>query len=165
MEKSKTFNGTRRCTILWSASPSSQRRFSVHYKSFPTRFHFDFRDYIFSTVTKVRAYEWSLKEAEELFEDLLDGSNCFLAGDAFRRDYELSQIVVVPMEWDKELYDLGNRYNVHDGQQRLVTLCLLFVALRNSFAKDDDMDDSFMELADVLKPPLDTWGCWDGYME
>ena len=114
---------------------------------------FDSRDYIFSTATNVRAYEWSVKEAEELFEDLLDGSNGFLAGDASMQDYELSQIVVVPMEWDKELYGLGNRYDVHDGQQRLVTLCLLFAALRDSFEKDDDMDDTFVELANMLNPP------------
>ncbi len=114
---------------------------------------FDSRDYIFSTATNVRGYEWTLKEAEELFDDLFDGSNGFIAGDAIRQDYELSQIVVVPMEWDKEAYGLGGRYDVHDGQQRLVTLCLLFAALRDSFANDGDMDGTVMELANMLNPP------------
>jgi hypothetical protein len=114
---------------------------------------FDSRDYIFSTATNVRAYEWTLKEAEELFDDLFDASNGFLSRDSSNRDYELSQIVIVPMEWDKDMYGLGNKYDVHDGQQRLVTLCLLFAALRESFAKDGDMDDTSKELADMLNPP------------
>jgi len=115
---------------------------------------FDSRDYTFSTATNVRAYEWTLKEAEELLDDLLDGSNGILGGEAFARmDYELSQIVLVPMEWDRELYGLGNRYDVHDGQQRLVTLCLLFAAMRDAFAQDDGMEATVMELANMLYPP------------
>jgi len=116
---------------------------------------FDSREYIFSTATNVRGYEWTLKEAEELLDDLLDASNGFLSisRDSSNRDYELSQIVIAPMEWDKEMYGLGNKYDVHDGQQRLVTLCLLFAALRESFAKDGDMDDTSKELADMLNPP------------
>lgn len=114
---------------------------------------FDSRDYIFSTATNVRGYEWTLKEAEELLEDLLDGANGVLGADVSRQDYELSQIVVVPMEWDKELYGLGNRYDVHDGQQRLVTLCLLFASLRDAFAKDGDMADTAKELENMLSPP------------
>lgn len=114
---------------------------------------FDSRDYIFSTATNVRGYEWTLKEAEELLEDLLDGANGVLGADVSRQDYELSQIVVVPMEWDKELYGLGNRYDVHDGQQRLVTLCLLFASLRDAFATDGDMVDTAKELENMLSPP------------
>jgi Uncharacterized conserved protein len=114
---------------------------------------FESRDYIFSTATNVRSYEWTLKEAEELLDDLLDASNGILSRDVPKQDYELSQIVLVPMEWDRELYGLGNRYDVHDGQQRLVTLCLLFAALRESFAKDEGMDDTAMELAGMLNPP------------
>lgn len=114
---------------------------------------FESRDYIFSTATNVRSYEWTLKEAEELLDDLLDASSGILPSDVPKQDYELSQIVLVPMEWDRELYGLGNRYDVHDGQQRLVTLCLLFAALRESFAKDEGMDDTAMELANMLNPP------------
>ena len=114
---------------------------------------FDSRDYIFSTATNVRAYEWTLKEAEELLDDLLDASTgTYLGGEALRQDYELSQIVLVPMEWDRDLYGLGSKYDVHDGQQRLVTLCLLFAALRDAFAKDGDMDDTASELANMLSP-------------
>eukprot|EP00557_Chaetoceros_sp_GSL56_P001063 CAMPEP_0176505286 /NCGR_PEP_ID=MMETSP0200_2-20121128/16411_1 /TAXON_ID=947934 /ORGANISM="Chaetoceros sp., Strain GSL56" /LENGTH=612 /DNA_ID=CAMNT_0017904825 /DNA_START=359 /DNA_END=2195 /DNA_ORIENTATION=+ len=114
---------------------------------------FESRDYIFSTATNVRSYEWTLKEAEELLDDLLDASSGIFPSDLPKQDYELSQIVLVPMEWDRELYGLGNRYDVHDGQQRLVTLCLLFAALRESFANDEGMDDTAMELANMLNPP------------
>jgi len=119
---------------------------------------FDSRDYIFSTVTNIRTYEWTVKEAEELLDDLLEGSNGLLAGDMNKQDYELSQIVVVPMEWDKDLYGLGNRYDVHDGQQRLVTLCLLFAALRDTFASSNgdeeciDSADTVTELINMLHP-------------
>lgn len=115
---------------------------------------FDSREYIFSTATNVRGYEWTNKEAEELLDDLLDGSNGVLSVDMPKQDYELSQIVLVPMEWDRDLYGLGSRYDVHDGQQRLVTLCLLFAALREAFAKDGaDMSDTADEMANMLSPP------------
>lgn len=49
-------------------------------------------------------------------------------------DYELSQIVIVPTsDWDSNSYGIGSRYDVHDGQQRLVTLNLLLASLRDSF--------------------------------
>lgn len=115
---------------------------------------FDSRDYIFSTATNVRSYEWTTKEAEELLDDLMDASNGILSGDSLaRQDYELSQIVLVPMEWDREIYGLGQRYDVYDGQQRLVTLCILFAALRDSFARDKNMGETTKELADMLNPP------------
>lgn len=69
-----------------------------------------------------------------------------------RQDYELSQVVLVPMEWDKDLYGLGGRYDVHDGQQRLVTLCLLFASLRESFIEEKGMEDTADELANMLNP-------------
>jgi hypothetical protein len=49
-------------------------------------------------------------------------------------DYELSQIVIVTTsDWDSNAYGIGSRYDVHDGQQRLVTLNLLLASLRDSF--------------------------------
>jgi len=54
-------------------------------------------------------------------------------------DYELSQIVLVPTsDWDSNLLGLGNRYDVYDGQQRLVTLNLLLAGLRDSFQCEAD---------------------------
>jgi len=52
-------------------------------------------------------------------------------------DYELSQITLVPTsDWDSQRLGLGNRYDVYDGQQRLVTLNLLLAGLRNSFQSE-----------------------------
>jgi hypothetical protein len=52
-------------------------------------------------------------------------------------DFELSQICLVPTsDWDATTLGLGNRYDVYDGQQRLVTLNLLLAALRDSFVKE-----------------------------
>lgn len=113
---------------------------------------FDSREYVFSTATNVRGYEWTTKEAEELLDDLIDGSSGTIFNDMPRQDYELSQIVLVPMEWDKDLYGLGGRYDVHDGQQRLVTLCLLFASLRESFVEEKGMEETADELANMLNP-------------
>uniref|UniRef100_A0A7S2U6Y8 DUF262 domain-containing protein n=1 Tax=Attheya septentrionalis TaxID=420275 RepID=A0A7S2U6Y8_9STRA len=113
---------------------------------------FDSRDYIFCTATNVRGYEWTLKETDQLFDDLSDvavGSS----PNAHRGDYELSQIVLVPTEWDRTLYGIGNRYDVHDGQQRLVTLCLLLGALRESFRNESGMAATVEELTSMLNPP------------
>jgi uncharacterized protein with ParB-like and HNH nuclease domain len=57
------------------------------------------------------------------------------------------------MEWDRDLYGLGNRYDVFDGQQRLVSLCLVIAALRDIFANDDGMEDTVDELSNMLNPP------------
>ena len=52
---------------------------------------------------------------------------------------QLSQIVLVPTsDWDSNLLGLGNRYDVYDGQQRLVTLNLLLAGLRDSFQCEAD---------------------------
>ncbi|KAL3934609.1 MAG: hypothetical protein SGBAC_009710 [Bacillariaceae sp.] len=114
---------------------------------------FDSRDYIFNTASNVRGYEWTIKETEELVDDLLDACSGALAMNEIRQDYELSQIVLIPMEWDQDTLGLGSRYDVHDGQQRLVTLCLLFASMRERFRELDGMEDTVTELADMLKPP------------
>ena len=119
---------------------------------------FDGRDYIFITESNVRGYEWTQKETDVLLDDLMDAALGNLGGvsddydDAdqdhgnendsphsnnlltITTDYELSQITLVPTsDWDSTTLGLGNRYDVYDGQQRLVTLNLLLAGLRNSF--------------------------------
>jgi len=116
------------------------------------------RDYIFNTATNVRGYEWTKKETEELLDDLMDAAEQEREKDY---DYELNQIVLIPMDWDREALGLGNRYDVYDGQQRLVTLCLIFAGIRqfllqfnNSDSNNDiDMEATTKELADMLSPP------------
>eukprot|EP00980_Cylindrotheca_fusiformis_P015783 scaffold4590_cov112-Cylindrotheca_fusiformis.AAC.1 len=110
------------------------------------------RDYIFNTASNVRGYEWTWKETEELLDDLMDGSKGVFSATTNNKDYELSQIVLIPMEWDRELLGLGARYDVYDGQQRLVTLCLLFAAMRERFREIGE-EETATELADMLKPP------------
>ena len=118
---------------------------------------FDGRDYIFNAATNVRGYEWDTKLVEELFFDLAD----FAIGDdspnKHRNDYELSQVVLVPTgDWDTATYGLGARYDVQDGQQRLVTLCLLFAAMRESFRGSEKVVGVFEtieELTSMLNPP------------
>jgi hypothetical protein len=57
-------------------------------------------------------------------------------------DYELSQIVLVPTaDWDSTLFGLGSRYDVYDGQQRLVTLNLLLASLRDSFQEESSSNN------------------------
>lgn len=129
----------------------------------------DSRDYIFTAATNVRGYEWTVRETDELFDDLMSAAVGVLkprdgeggggdggGGAAPTYDYELNQIVLVPLEWDTAMYGLGRRYGVYDGQQRLVTLCLLLAALRESFRNDGggaDSEGTVQELADMLNPP------------
>ena len=142
---------------------------------------FDSRDYIFTAASNVRGYEWDAKQVDELFEDLSDvsvGAAAVNAADAdasaaagpgrygdspnrHRDDYELSQIVLVPQEWDRAKHGLGARYDVHDGQQRLITICLLLAALRESFRADaqdeaaavQGAQETVEELTAMLNPP------------
>ena len=109
---------------------------------------FDGRDYIFVTESNVRSYEWTTREADLLMDDLIDAASLGGVGDGGIiegvgqiiqpvMDYELSQIVVVPTsDWDSNEFGLGNKYDVHDGQQRLVTLNLLLAGLRDIFRRE-----------------------------
>lgn len=116
---------------------------------------FESRDYILTTANNVRGYEWRLKEVDELLDDLTDSAIGFGQVDDsnLSRDYELSQITLVPLDWNQTLYGIGGRFDVYDGQQRLVTLCLIFSALREAFANDSDMEDTVDELTRMINPP------------
>ena len=109
-----------------------------------------------------------MKEADELLDDLTDwalgeggedGSDgAVISGpNVHQADYELSQIVLVPMDWDTGSLGLGARYDVHDGQQRLVTVCLLLSAIRESFRSEgkggEDTEGTVEELTAMLNPP------------
>lgn len=111
---------------------------------------FDSREYVFNCVRNMRSYEWKLKEVDGLLDDLIDSS---MGKFYSNKDYELNQIILVPAEWDQERYGLGCRYDVVDGQQRLVTLCLIFAALRECFRGEKDMEDTVTELSNMLNPP------------
>lgn len=110
------------------------------------------RDYCFRTTKNIRSYEWGTKETEELWDDLTDMA--LKSGDEY---YELQQIVLTKADWDKGQFGTGALYDVHDGQQRLVTLSLIFAALRDSFKgdesmKDEEKENAVEELSDMLNP-------------
>lgn len=123
---------------------------------------FDGRDYIFVTESNVRGYEWTEKETDILLDDLMDAA-LGLGGQEGNNnddndknqppppqsqitDYELSQIVLVPTaDWDSTLLGLGSRYDVYDGQQRLVTLNLLLASLRDSFQVESSSNNNMNE--------------------
>ncbi|KAL7491328.1 hypothetical protein ACHAWT_000730 [Skeletonema menzelii] len=121
---------------------------------------FDGRDYIFVTESNVRGYEWTEKETDILLDDLMDAALGTLGGQdtttnnpqqqqqqQIITDYELSQIVLVPTsDWDSNLLGLGSRYDVYDGQQRLVTLNLLLASLRDSFQLEASSSSSTSSL-------------------
>ena len=46
----------------------------------------------------MRGYEWTTKETDELLDDLSDAS---LVKFDTSQDYELNQIVLVPLDWDQ----------------------------------------------------------------
>jgi hypothetical protein len=131
---------------------------------------FDGRDYIFVTESNVRGYEWTEKETDILLDDLMDAALGTLGGQEGTNnsnnddnakekkpksqpppssqitDYELSQIVLVPTaDWDSTLLGLGSRYDVYDGQQRLVTLNLLLASLRDSFQVESSSNNNSNE--------------------
>jgi len=114
---------------------------------------FESRDYIFTTVSNVRGYEWKMKEVDDLLDDLTDSSIGFGLESSNPIDYELSQITLVPTEWDQQMYGIGARFDVYDGQQRLVTMCLIFSALREAFANDEGMEGTVKELTNMINPP------------
>ena len=91
------------------------------------------RSYLFETRKNVRSYQWGMEQAEDLFESI--------AGLLDDEDEELDLSIIFIMERAKtfdEKKDLGKTsviYDVHDGQQRLVSLSLLVAALRDNYVK------------------------------
>jgi hypothetical protein len=109
---------------------------------------FEKRHYMFTAVRNIRSYEWSTKETEDLYDDIFD--EVFHKKEP--RDFELQQIVLVPAEWDKKKYGVGNLYDIYDGQQRLVTFSLLYAAIRDSLRAYENQQETIKELSGMLNP-------------
>lgn len=95
------------------------------------------RSYLFSTTKNMRSYEWDREECETFFADIRDSFD----QTALSNDVELNQVIIIQEKKDTT----GTMYQVHDGQQRIVTLCLLLSALRDSLRvslTEDDVDYS-----------------------
>ena len=107
------------------------------------------REYCFSTRKNMRSYEWGNEEAEELYDDLKEEA---LKPDTDIREKDLGTIIILKSDWDKKTYGDGNLYDVHDGQQRLITLSLLLAAFRDVLENNLDAKDTVEELRAMLRP-------------
>ncbi len=96
-----------------------------------------------------RAYSWGNDKVNELWEDLVDG----YASDP-NHLYLLGPIVVVKLPGTRILNEIV------DGQQRLVTLTLLFCALRNSLAEHEPNNEfdkkDYTDLIDEINKSIRT---------
>mmetsp|Transcript_3999 Transcript_3999/g.8863 ORF Transcript_3999/g.8863 Transcript_3999/m.8863 type:complete len:644 (+) Transcript_3999:154-2085(+) len=107
------------------------------------------RDYLFSTSKNIRDYEWTVDEAEELFESIssLDDNSDPL---------ELGAITVMEALMSEDLLKkIGKNskfLDVHDGQQRLISLCLLLAAIRDNMEKWPDCSEEAIEVAGTIYP-------------
>ncbi|PLS30497.1 hypothetical protein Uis1B_1642 [Bifidobacterium margollesii] len=97
-------------------------------------------DYRFVVPAFQRAYTWQVENMRQLVEDLRDAST------TPKTPYFLGSLILVQ--------DGDNRYQVIDGQQRLVSLTIIIAVLRD-LEKDDDLieslDDLIVEHGDRLR--------------
>jgi Protein of unknown function (DUF1524)/Protein of unknown function DUF262 len=104
------------------------------------------REYLFSAERNIRSFEWTSEEAEELL-DTIDEHREGTDG------VQLNTICLVRRELsDAERNRLGRQqrlFDVYDGQQRLVSLCLLFAAVRDHSAAPAVVAE---EAAEVIYP-------------
>jgi hypothetical protein len=112
------------------------------------------REYLFTTRRNVRSFEWTTAEIEDLFESIL----CLEEQD----ELELNAITILPSSMsDEQQLQIGRTsqiYDVHDGQQRLVSLCLLLAALRdNLLLWGDKYDDDAREVSRAIYPVKSRW--------
>jgi uncharacterized protein with ParB-like and HNH nuclease domain len=102
------------------------------------------REYLFTTKKNIRNFEWTENEAEDLFESILDIDEMSNIGGRL----ELGSITII-----KKIGNTNDLYDVHDGQQRLVSLSLLLAAIRDIlFEQYPDAKDSATEVARMIYP-------------
>lgn len=125
------------------------------------------RKYLFNVERNLRGYEWGFESTMGLFEDIKDL-------DARELDQilhlDLGKIYLTPTnvnnlsEEQKKIVDntrmICRMFDVHDGQQRLVTLSILLAALRDAIeAKHldcelpDDIKGVLKDTIDAIAPP------------
>lgn len=99
--------------------------------------------YLFTVPAYQRPYSWTIKEAGQLFEDLMSAAGID-DSDAAGPDYFLGTILLLDPEADGAApspLSVPHVYEVVDGQQRLVTISILASVLRDA----DDAQDSGRE--------------------
>ncbi len=83
--------------------------------------------HLFEVPWHQRDYDWGVEHVEELLDDLKD------ACDRKRTSYFLGSIMLVERKSE-------DRYEINDGQQRLVTLCLLVAVFARRFKNPNQAD-------------------------
>lgn len=86
-----------------------------------------------------RPYSWTRREADQLLEDVLAASGVEQGADA-EPDYFLGTVLLLDADRAGFAPATGNdvrRFEIIDGQQRLVTLTILAAVLRDLFAEHD----------------------------
>jgi hypothetical protein len=109
------------------------------------------REYLFTTKKNIRNYEWTEKEAEELYESITE-----IDANTKNNALELNVITIMKRDAMTKSQKIGKNsgvYDVHDGQQRLVTVSLLFAATRDVILeKYPDLLDSAKQVWDMVYP-------------
>ncbi|MCL4265313.1 MAG: DUF262 domain-containing protein [Anaerolineae bacterium] len=94
------------------------------------------RQYIVPTFQ--RSYAW----VDRMWEDLWEDINRYLDPSFRNREHFFGVIVLMPLrDTNRKL----QRYLILDGQQRLITVCLLLAALRDSVPKDSENKSQFSD--------------------
>ena len=107
------------------------------------------REYLFTTRKNIRNFEWTTEEAEDLFEDILDIDEMANIGGSL----ELGSITIIKKGTTAKIGENSCLYDVHDGQQRLVSLSLLLAAIRDTiYEKYPDAKDSATDVARMIYP-------------
>ncbi|MDD5473756.1 MAG: DUF262 domain-containing HNH endonuclease family protein [Candidatus Methanoperedens sp.] len=89
-----------------------------------------------------REYVWRREHWENLFNDLLDNEKGYFLGTVISIPKIISQV-------------LGNtEHEIIDGQQRLITISLLYAAIYERYAKETRTDDDFIAQRTNLKYKL-----------
>lgn len=100
-----------------------------------------FKDYLFALPAIQRPYDWQPEDAIMLLEDLLSALGAGSDGRPRRPVRELEIYILGSINLAQGSLVPGcadtRRQLVVDGQQRIVTLCLLFAALRERFLESD----------------------------
>lgn len=93
-----------------------------------------------------RGYSWNTDNIEELFNDILNEDE----------KYYIGNLLVTSDSDDKSDDSLGEEFSVVDGQQRLTTIALFFLAIYENLGKkqeeaDADLDDIFSLKSDIKR--------------
>lgn len=140
-----------------SATPSGT--LEATYKPLKQLFNRE-REFLFSTEKNLRDFEWTAEDqAEELFENILDLATVKTSEYDNElvepKTLQLNMITITTKDekYKKSSIDSGVYYDVHDGQQRLVTLSLWLAALRDtSYCKSSGQNRLSDEVGDYTYP-------------